>query len=440
MKLTRDFQSRYFGYKGARTLFIDLKSQSSRNITAIAASIFIVIFYLIQLKYSWPGLQNSRLRGPSNYIDQASVLNSAKCFKDIGLEVYKLDASPSGCGGFVYSIELLRFLNFFHLSNLSSEVLGATYMWLTLVALCSIFLIVKNFGKFDILVAVFAFVSPGIWLLLERGNYDELVFIFVLIASYLLSTKYQELGMILLATTALMKFYTLPAFLIAILFLKRRNAKILFGLIAIPMSFYLAYLIKLVADFPSTWFISFGLDSLGLYSNLFIREEISQNSPLPSTVVTLIGFSIIALMIFFFTKIKITSKIELTTDLPNNRGSIIYITLLTVFLACFFAGMNYDYRLIYLAALVALTPSILAPSPFKRFVTTSGCIALSFSTYSFGLSGVPALIFQLFGDVVLYIFVSLQLLYLCEVFFRTILGRFLQLLGANGPKSMRRHA
>jgi hypothetical protein len=80
--------------------------------------------------------------------------------------------------------------------------------------------------------------------------------------------------------------------------------------------------------------------------------------------------------------------------------------------------MNYDYRLVYLVSIVALTPNILAKGIFKSIVVISGCISLYFSTYAFGLTGVPALAIQLFGDVSLYIFVSAQLLYLFNVYLR----------------------
>jgi hypothetical protein len=434
MKKTIDFQKIYSNAKDASLIATFTRLLSNRNNRAAVASFSGIVFYLLQLKSNWAGLQASGIRGSSKYIDQESVLNSAKCFRAFGIEVYKLD-TPNGCGGFVYSIELLRILNLFHLSDLSSELLGTAFMWLTLAGLTSLFFLIRNSGKLDNLVAILAIVSPGVWLLLERGNYDEFVFIVVLTSSYLLSSRYQELGIALLAITALMKFYTLPAFLIAIFFLKKRNSKIFFGLMGVPIIFYIAFLIKQVAAFPSTWFISFGLDSLGLYTNLVIKERISEDLQLPSIAITLVGASYIALLILCFVKVKLTNKIKLKTGGANHHASMIYITMLTIFLSCFFAGMNYDYRLIYLVAILALTPSILARGTFKNVVVISGSISLGFSTYAFGLSGVPALATQLFGDVVLYIFVSAQSLYLYELYVKTNWSRILQILRSIGSKS-----
>jgi hypothetical protein len=330
MKINSEFRKFYSSAKKASVLVIFSKHLSNRNTRAAVASLSVVMFYLLQLKYSWASLQASEIRGSSKYIDQESVLNSAKCFRDFGIEVYNLD-TPNGCGRFVYSIELLRILNLFHLSDLSSELLGTAFMWLTLIGLCSLFFLIKNSGKLDYLVATSAIVSPGVWLLLERGNYDEFVFIIVLISGYLLSSRYQELGIVLLAVTALMKFYTLPVFLIAIFFLKRRNSKIVIGLASIPIIIYIAFLIKLVAAFPSTWFISFGLDSLGLYANLFIKERFSQNFQFSGLAITFIGASFIALLMFCFLKLKLTNQIKLNGGETNNSVSMIYITMVTIF-------------------------------------------------------------------------------------------------------------
>ena len=402
----------------------------SNRKTAATLAILVCVFYFLQQKASWVGLKVSGVRGAPNFIDQESVLNSARCFKNIGIEVYKSNASPSSCGGYVYSIELLRILNFFHLSSISSEVLGTIFMWLTIAALCGLLFTIKNFEKFDAFFVLLALISPGIWLLLERGNYDEVIFLIVLLSSYLITTKYQDVGMVLLAVTVLMKFYTLPAYLVAILYLKHRYAKILFGSIAIPITIYILFLIKHITVFPSTWFISFGLDSLGLYANLYLKERISENAGLPGVVITGIGVGVIAIFVLYLTRINLNPKIKIRSSLLTDRVSTIYIMVLTVFLACFFAGMNYDYRLIFLSTLLIVSRSIFLQNGFKRVLTISGCTALSLSTLGFGFGKIPSLIIQFIGDVSIYIFVSTQLLYLHKVYFEPLRAGWLRLLGS----------
>ena len=145
--------------------------------------IFVSSFYLIQIWTSWIGLRISGVRGGSDYIDLQSILNSAKCFEQIGLEVYKLDVAPVGCGGFIYSIELLRFLNISKTSTLGSYLLGSIFMWATIFVLLMLFIALRSQNKKEICIATLAFISPGIWLLLERGNFDEIVFLGVIVSS-----------------------------------------------------------------------------------------------------------------------------------------------------------------------------------------------------------------------------------------------------------------
>jgi hypothetical protein len=53
-------------------------------------------------------------------------------------------------------------------------------------------------------------ISPGPWLLFERGNFDLLIIILLSLSIPLINTKFSILSIVLIASTALMKFYTLP--------------------------------------------------------------------------------------------------------------------------------------------------------------------------------------------------------------------------------------
>ena len=389
---------------------------SKQNLTAFSFSLVVVIFYLMQLKFSWLGLKISGIRGPSNFIDQEAVLKSARCFKEIGINVYDINTTPSGCGGYVYSIELLRILNFLQLSNINSNVLGLIFMTLTILSLCSIFFYTKHFGKGQNLIALFAVTSPGIWLLMERGNYDELIFILTIIASAILASRFQELGMILLAMTVLIKFYTLPAFLFVIFFLKHRNSKIFFGIAAIPITLYTLFLIKLVVAFPSSWYVSFGLKSLGSYLDLFINERITRNFRLPEILMTGIGLCFLLTSIVVLKRFRLDPNISIGSDFLKNRKSATYMIMLIIFLSCFFVGMNYDYRLIFLATLISLTPLVFSKNQFRTVTTISGCGALALSTFALGLRGIPVVVIQFLGDIFLYLFVATQLLFLYKLY------------------------
>ncbi len=340
------------------------------------------------------------------------MLKSATCFERIGNEVYRTDVIPTECGSYVYSVELLRILNILRFPDLGGYILGTSFLWITVIVLCSILFLMKNLKKFDKTIGLFAFLTPGIWLLLERGNYDEAIFVLAFIASIFLATRYQEVGLVLLLITTLMKFYTLPIFVVSIFLVKRKFSKIMFGLISIFVTFYLLTLINQIKAFPSTWYISFGLDSLGLYANLFLQEIMSTDLRLPRMAISTFGLVFLVIAYTYLHKCKYFSKLIFNATSPSEFSQKLYLTMLGIFLSCFFAGMNYDYRLIYLAVLVALTPVIFAPSRLKNIISISGFCALVLSAFSFGLSGIPGLTIQLIGDVSLYFYVSTQIFYL----------------------------
>jgi hypothetical protein len=384
--------------------------RENRIATAFLASLTLVTFYLIQIATSWHGLRSAGIRGSSNYIDQESVLNSAICFKSLGINVYKLDVEPIGCGGFVYSIELLRFLNVTNLSSIDSSVLGTALMWLTIATLCSLLFIIKKHGKIDNIIALVSLSSPGIWLLLERGNYDEIIFILIVVASMLLTSKYQEVGIILIFATVLIKFYTLPLYIFSLFILRRRLSRNFFLVTSIPLTMYVLYLIREIAAFPSTWFVSFGLKSLGLYAELVVNEKISEQFRIPSTISILIGMFLLIFFLLFFRQIRMKPAFVQKAESPNLIAKAVYKSLLIVFLSCYFAGMNFDYRLILVASMIAISPAVFINNRFRSMMLFSGIISLWLSSYSFGLDGLPELALQFLGDITLYAFVATQLL------------------------------
>ena len=401
--------------------------RKSRNLIALTSSISLCIFYLAQVSTSWIGLDLSNLRGKPDYMDQELVLKWAACFKNIGYDVYSVDADPMICGGFQYSIELLRLLNITKLSSLGSFTLGTALMWVTILVLSGTFFLIKNQPRHDYYVAFTALASPGIWLLLERGNYDELVLILVMVGALLLGTKFQEFGVLLFLISALIKFYTLPLFIFSIFLLRRKISKVGFSVAAVPLTLYVLYLIKLVTTFPSTWHISFGIKSIGLYIKLFVQEKITTNFQVIEILVVLVGLLLLGLILAYLSKLEIFPTITHPATSMANYARLIYLAFLVVFLSCYFAGMNYDYRLVYLAVLVTISPLLFVKNRYRSIMVLSGLGSLWLSTFSFGLDGIADLLLQFSGDVCLLIFVATQLIYLFTTLKPAVLTRMLRI-------------
>jgi hypothetical protein len=388
--------------------------RTNRILTAIAASGTVFIFYGFQLFTSWSTLKSSGVRGSGDYIDQTSVLNSATCFKKFGSDIYKTDLEQANCGGFIYSLELLRVLNFFDLTTKDSFFLGTVFMWLTISTMCLVFFIIRNYGKTHYAIALIACLSPGVWLLLERGNYDEFVFCLVVAAGILLGSKRQFLGVVILGLTVLIKFYTLPAFLFSILMLNSKKTRRLLLLLAVPLFLHTLNLILLVPAFPSTWNVSFGLKSFGLYLEFAAQRLIDLSFTIPPVLTLIPGL----VLLIFFTLLMMRHGIQPSMRVEESAKTLkirrLYNLILVVFLSCYFAGMNFDYRLIYLSFLVSISSVIFHGNRYSALSLISGLSALTFNTFLFGLHGLPALAIQLVGDLSLSLYIATQLVYLLK--------------------------
>lgn len=386
--------------------------------TFVYISLFL-IFYLIQFQSSWIGLRISGVRGRTDFIDQQSILNSAECFERFGMDIYKVSSIGNPCDGFMYSIHLLQLINFTHLSNLGANQISIILMCLVLSLLSSTFFFLRKAGLVENTTALIALISPGIWLLMERGNYDEFIFVCVFISAMLLQSRFKELGVLMIGVTVLLKFYTLPLFILSLILLSRKNSKIFFGLCIVPLTTYTYYLIDKVAYFPFERSFSFGLQFIGLYLQGFkvrVLGDAARLSDLQLLSIGLFYFVLIFALLYFF---KVLNFEDTNLAIFDSRAGYIYFGNSVVFLSCYFAGMNYDYRLIFLSVLVALAPSVLSGSRFRSILVVSGLGALLFNTFSYGLSGHLRWLMELSGDFALSIFVPLQLSFLTKLLFTT---------------------
>ena len=388
-----------------------VRLRSNRSALAFVTSITLVAFYLLQIALSWPGLKNSGVRGETNYIDQILVINYAKCFSELGYEVYKVTGDLSNCFGYQYSVELLRFLNVFRIPVLYGQAFQMVLICAVLFVLGSVFYLIKELGRVQYLVSFLALSSPGIWLLIERGNFDEVVLILTFTAGILLSTNKQVVGYVLLALSALFKFYTFPA-LVYYTFRIKHKVKRRFALAAlVPLGCYLIFLILQVKSFPSTWNVSFGLKSTGLYLE-FVLEQITNKLISVSDVRLIIpGLIQIILITVLALKQEILPSLREGSSKQISRALLLYNLVLIVFLSCYFGGMNFDYRLVFLAVLVSIAPLVFFENRFRTLLSVTGLISLSCNTFLFGFEGVPALAIQFVGDLSLSIFVASQIIY-----------------------------
>lgn len=383
--------------------------------------IYFIILFGLQNLTNWWALSVSGIRG-GNFIDLGAVLRWSDCFKTIGTSVYGLEEGK--CGGYLYGSALLRIFNFLGIRESQTQfwgIFGGLVLAICLGLLAKVFISTK---KISALFVGLAFSSPGFWLLVERGNIDELIFILLLLASFLFIRGFEIPAVLIIAITALFKFYTVPLLLLLVIVAKKNKLRVLslatfFLVVPLVVFDYL----RIKASFPNTWFVSFGSPAIGFWVNLF-GEKFGQDwVHLGAISGHILGLVILIFSIFAVNKfVYMEKQFQFPPRNSNNSSQVDVILLIfgSVFVVCYVLGMNYDYRLI-LAAIsgVALILRNLE-SPYSLLIKVSLVLGLWFSSFSFGIQNDPSIetvtlfvLIQFVGDIALGIFtafLSLQLI------------------------------
>jgi len=241
-----------------------VKKFSLRN---ILWPIYFLSFFAVQYLSNWWTLRVSGIRGGS-FIDLAAVLRWSDCFRAVGNSVYAPEDGK--CGGYLYGSTLLRVLNFLGISATQTKFWGLFSGAVICISLGSLAVFFTNKKSLNLLLVGLVLSSPGLWLLIERGNIDGLIFLLLLASSILIAKGFEIPAIFLIAITALFKFYTAPLLLVLVVISRTKRARataVILFLTVIPIIF-IEYL-SIETNFPNTWFISFGAPSIGFWINLF---------------------------------------------------------------------------------------------------------------------------------------------------------------------------
>lgn len=381
-----------------------MKTKSINRNSAFLASL-LPFFYLALILSKWLPLKVAGILGPRKYMDLNWVLVSAQCDQKKDADIY---APFNGdlCSGYIYGKPLIYVINLLNIKPTFTNMIGIV---LSLVVVVSLFFIAyfsfsntnnsksKKFASFIILL------SPGFWLLLERGNIDSVILIMVLIAAYSKMNSKEVTSIILISITALFKFYTLPLIYI----IHHHSRSYIRWLALISTLFVAAYSLQTVISipqFPSTWYVSFGSPSMGLYYNLAV-EHLQLSLPSVSTVIAQMAGVIIlfGLVLFILKKISIQTYSESGSDEVEIKVfKNLFIFFGSLHAICFIAGMSYDYRLSFASiALIALMNIIKSEILVRCFVTASA-LSMWLSCFDFGVRGLPFVLMQFIGDLLLF--------------------------------------
>lgn len=324
--------------------------------TSIIFVFFASLFAAQQLS-GWPVV---RLWGASLWesavnLDAVSVLNSAECLKLLSWT----DQLSTGFGkcGYIYGNTLVYVLNFLQFTPESAWIIA----WLGGLGLSFVFaVLVQKLIKNQSLhwgvpvIAALSLASPPIALLLERANFDSIIFLVVSLGCLLAARNRVAAAAVTLAFGALLKFYAVIPLWAAVM-LRHKAARpqrwIFVGVTALVTASIVVEIFLRRPTIPDDVGAAFGLKSFGLWFNLlaeYFSIPVTLNTPLQLLLGgAALGVSALVLKLFSQRALFETTAFEHKGTARDFFDYLAFASAST-FLGCYMLGMNFDYRLVFL--------------------------------------------------------------------------------------------
>jgi hypothetical protein len=311
----------------------------------------------------------------------------------------KIYSVPDGmeCSNYVYGIPLVATARLFGINQVPISIVGHIFLAMLAFVIAYFLSILKIRLRSAVMVMVFLVLSPTVSLLAQRGNIDILIAFLILMGITASQNGLRPIGFFLIASTALIKFYTLPLLLV-LLFQKQfrkpvyisSGSIVLFGVVA---NF------SLIRALPSNGnYGAFG--NRGIYFYLQDAQIFSIDTPriLGDFVGLVLLMSVMIVFIaidFRFKRVFKGLKIDGDIDVQN--------AFLIVGIACYLFGMSYDYRLIYLILPMLLFKSRNLSS--DKILKYSLILTVAWTSFN------SSLFLQLVGDIVIGGLIGLYLFF-----------------------------
>ena len=309
-----------------------------------AAYLIFVIFNWVS---GWIILRISDLHLLPIFNDLRLVLASSDCASSFGY--IRFSENISMACGYNYGFSLIRFFHIFGINSDYADIIGLLFLILMITALVFLHLKLGALSGFENFIIFCILMSPISVFLIERANFDILIFVFVVLASSLFNGSLTKLGLLAIFIASLIKFYTLPLLFLVFMF-KNSLFNRLFGVFLFLLGSSIALhdirLIQLGLSFPRNCSASFGNPVLFVC----FREA---GIDIPNQVQNLLGFLLfiiftLALYSLNFRKLY-SFRFGRRITLIDKKFDVLYISTSITFLLCFFSSVNVDYRLIFLA-------------------------------------------------------------------------------------------
>jgi hypothetical protein len=395
---------------------------------------FFIAIFGMQAWSNWPGLESTRGWAP-RYWDLSVVIQWSECFSEYGYEVYNYD-SKDKCTGYMYGSLLLRAMSLMRITVEQSEFFGHVNLILICMALSYIAHLFSSNYKVKAVFLGLIFTSPGIWLLLASGNFDSLMLLLVFLGALSVAKGKIIVAALLFTIGSLIKFYSLPLIPLLLLYAKRRaQFYVISFFLSVSLFFTLMDLSKTTNQSlgANNYFFTFGVQNFGTWVELLnykITSDYVEFNPIYIWA-TGIGATIISTVLMYtLLSRKKSPLITSREDFQDiQKMEVLFVFFSATYLAVFFQGTNYDYKLIfYMVAFLSLFVSKNF-TVLRTFFSSIFLLSLWLTCFSFGFksSFYPTIqistfftIIELIGDILNLIITSLLFLCLSSVLIRKV--------------------
>lgn len=371
----------------------------SNRIFTLVLSVFLITFYLYQDLASWQLMKFIKAQGPITYVDSKTVLYYASCFSKIGNEVF--DAGTY-CNGWTYGSGILRFLNLIGATQNNTIFIGHIFTYLIVLTFVYYLYLARNF-RFAQVILFLGLISPSVWLIMERGNFDTLIYLMVFLSSILFLRNFEVISVFFLFLSATFKFYTLPLLIIPVILSKRIYIKLLgIGALLLGTIVILSDFNRMTGVIVQAGYNHFGMKIIGNYLG---KIGVNLNIFSAYFLGAFLFLCCVLFMIYFLYKFEPLLLQRLPFLGPIKT---LYIFMSSTFLLCFVAGLSVDYRLIFYIVSAPFLITLLKSR--LRFFVSIWFLIGAWLCY-------PSGIFQTVGDLTLELVAALQIIILLSFLF-----------------------
>ncbi len=380
-------------------------------------ALFLVL-YLSNLLSDWVLISFNGLRA-QGYLDWVFVLHLPYfCTTEKGSDWSALFGEGLGdeCPAAIYGYPLLLITKSLSGIFYLPSILEPSAIFLGILFSLVFALLLKDSvsgSKRKIVIVSLAVFSPPLILLFERANYDLVMALILILASWAFVKNRFVIAIVLVFISAVTKFYTLPLLWILAIWVPSLRLRLLALSAAILASYFVLRDLSSIEGIPVTGAYQFGVTVSEHYIKL------AGFLPAPNWVVLGLGV-LIPIVVVIFLMIQRQGFPSMFPNVNTQGGSFGVGIILArfssvVLLSCYFNGLSFDYRLVFL--IMAAVP-FLANGGFTKAQYFSlwflllaalwGSTGLAFSfltPYSVPIAKVLYAI-QLIGDIALMFWIG----------------------------------